>query len=129
MARTKKACPCSRQIEDMADALEILGDMHDVLVDMFERRCDVLEKMEQHRRAAGADVFDADHPLIQSIGIAHQELHALQVLTRMSGMARGIPDLGPGDAATSHAAFHGDDVPGHLAVSPFHAKKTEPTKH
>ena len=79
MADSKKACPCSRPIEDVADAIAIVGDMHGVIMQLFDARLDALNTMEKHRIASGAELGNFEHPLIIAIEQTQQELHTLHV--------------------------------------------------
>ena len=110
MANEKKACPCSRLIEDVADAVEVVGDMHPHLMDYFDRRLESLTKMEAHRINLQVAETDTDHPLIEAMLEAQQDLHMLQILVRASGVMDGVPDQANLNWDDSEEAFHSDDA-------------------
>lgn len=110
MANEKKACPCSRLIEDVADAVEVVGDMHPHLMAYFDRRLDSLNKMEEHRINLQVAETDTDHPLIEAMLEAQQDLHMLQILVRASGVMDGIPDQADLNWKDAEEAFHSEDA-------------------
>lgn len=118
MADSKKACPCSRPIEDVADAIAIVGDMHGVIMQLFDTRMAALNTMEQHRIASGAEMGNFEHPLIIAMEQTQQELHALHILVRASGVMTGIPDVADLNWEDAEAAFHGPDLPQEMAAVP-----------
>ena len=123
MANEKKACPCSRLIEDVADAVEVVGDMHPYLIDYFDRRLESLSKMEEHRVNLQVAETDTDHPLIEAMLEAQQDLHALQILVRASGVMGGIPDQADLNWKDAEEAFHSDDAQQAFAPVPPNTTK------
>lgn len=110
MANEKKACPCSRLIEDVADAMQVVADLHPHLMDYFDRRLESLNKMEQHRINLQVAETDGDHPLVQAILEAQEDLHMLHILVRASGVMDGVPDQADLNWDNAQEAFHSDDA-------------------
>lgn len=123
MANEKKACPCSRLIEDVADAVQVVADMHPHLMDYFDRRLDNLEKMEAHRISLQVAETDTDHPLIEAMLEAQQDLHMLQILVRASGVMGGVPDQADLNWKDAEEAFHSDDAQQAFAPVPPNTTK------
>lgn len=123
MANEKKACPCSRLIEDVTDAVQIVADMHPHLMAYFDRRLDNLDKMEKHRICMQVDETDTDHPLIEAMLEAQQDLHLLQILVRASGVMGGVPDQADLNWKDAEEAFHSDDAQQAFAPVPPNTTK------
>lgn len=123
MASEKKACPCSRLIEDVADAVEILGDMHLELAAYYDRRTSALEEMEDHRIQMGVSPSDTGHPLIETMMQIQADIHLLNILVRASGVMAGIPDLIDLTWMGAEEAFHPDDAEQAFAPVPPNTTK------
>lgn len=123
MANEEKACPCSRLIEDVADAVETLGDMHQALIEYYERRTDALAEMEDHRIRMGVSPSDTAHPLIETMMQIQSDIHLLNILVRASGVMAGIPDQIDLTWMGAEEAFHSDDAQQAFAPVPPNTTK------
>lgn len=124
MAKHEKVCPCSRVIEDVADAIQVVADMHPTIYALFERRLDILQKMETQRVALRIPDDNTDHPLVAAMLETQNDLHTLHILVRASGVMAGVPDSADLSWEDADAAFHSPD-----AAQAFNPIPPKTTKH
>jgi hypothetical protein len=108
MASNDERCPCCRHIEDVADAIAIVGDLGPTLMEMYDVRVAAVQQMDIHLTRHGVSPDDMDHPLNVAMMQAQTEIHALHILVRASGVMAGIPDVADVNWEDAAAAFHSD---------------------
>ena len=108
MASNEERCPCCRPIEDVADAIAIVGDLGPTLMQMYDLRIEAVRQMDIHLARSGVSPDDMNHPLNVALMQAQTEIHALHILVRSSGVMAGIPDCADVDWDDAAAAFHSD---------------------
>lgn len=103
----KLVCPCSRQIEDVADAIEIVAALQDTLIEIYATRIHARDTMEIQQKRHGIDPDD-DHPINDALAQVTAELHTMNILIRASGVMGGTPDTA--DRSRAAHIYHDGDA-------------------